>query len=129
MAHFHNCGLDEAQAHDVAADAAHRDPVADGERVATKDDEIPGDRCHHLLQRKGEARRDQSEGRRKPRRVAEPDRQNTKDQDHGRDQADALASPEFCLNGGRFRPADEQPGQGSQDAACCQQDSDEEDGE
>ena len=108
LTHLHDGGLDEAQAHHVTPHATHRNAVAHGEGVAAQDHEIPGDGGHHLLQREGEAGGDQAESGGQAGGVAEPDRQEAQDKDHGGDEADALARPEPGLHRGGLGTADQQ---------------------
>ena len=80
---------------DVAAHAAHHDPVTHIKGPATQDDTRSRARRDDLLQGEGESGCDEPERSRQPGRVVELDRKHTKDQQHGRDDLDALADPEL----------------------------------
>ncbi len=125
LTHLHDRGLDEAETHDVAADAAHGDAVTDGEGIAAKNDEVAGHRGDDLLQRESQARRHQAERRREPGRVAEPDRKHAEDQDDGGDQADPLSGPEPGLDARAVGPPGQQADQRTQGTAGQDQDGDE----
>ena len=115
FAHLHDRRLERVERDHVAANAAHDDAVADGERGAAQDDDVRGDRRDDALQREGDARAEQSRDRREPRRVVEPDRRQRDDERHHQPDADDLAGPERDARRARRRNGG--PRGGAQQAA------------
>ena len=113
LAHFHDRGLDEAQADHVAAHAPHHDPVADIECPAAENHEISGKRRDHLLQRDRQAGREQPEHRRELRRIIEPNRDHPQHENRRQNEANRLARPEAgaAIEAAANRPCGNSPEQ------------------
>ena len=94
LPHFHDRGLEEPQGDHVAPHSAHHDSVPDREVVSSQDEQVTGERRHHLLHCKRQARAGKAQCSRHAPWVVEPDggeHHETRDRDH---QADHLAAPE-----------------------------------
>ena len=94
LAHFHDDGLDKVEGDDITTHTAHADAVAYVKGLATQNHEVPCETGDHFLERKCEARRDQTCAGCKSRGIIEPHRYEADYAENKGDKANPLAGPE-----------------------------------
>jgi hypothetical protein len=125
--HLHHRRLQEADADDVAADAADLDAIPGGEVGPPQDREVPGERGDDALQREREPHGQQPGGRGQVLRIVEPDRQHAEHQEPRGHEVEALPAPEARALAGAAAP--EGPRGGPRTDPHHQEDGDEEERE